>query len=113
MARIGISLGGAFLLFLLDYIVSPETLGHYHIDKIQHLLMGGCIVLFFSVVLNTAWQFFCAVFIIGIFWEVFEVYVGFGLHIPPTWFLMDSLGDVSANILGAYLLYRLVLPRLQ
>lgn len=101
--RVIIALAGAFILFLISWRLGEKLSESYNIDKVFHILISVCIALFLSVFFERPVSLVLAVLVVGVFYEIYQAWhdiVFVGNH-DLRRLLVDSLGDIFADLAGA------------
>lgn len=105
-------LGISLILYFTNFIAIKANLYWTTIwaDMVTHTLGGmvvGGIVIFGTSLLRKqkkSLSLFIITLIVGIVWEVFELYTGMTM-ITDSGYYLDTFGDICFDLLGAYLSY--------
>lgn len=109
--RFAISVFGcAFFYFLSLTIGNKPFFDQYHVDKVFHFGTSVFVALFFSVFFDDIRAIIVLSLLVGFFWEVLQFYQEFTVPYADMGlreFLLDSAGDLIADIVGvaAYVLF--------
>ena len=91
---------------------------HVWLDMPMHFLGGFCVALGYAIIpffkiqlpesLTTVWVYLGAVLLVGIAWEVFELFTGISLANDAENLLLDTSVDVVLDLCGGYVAYALI-----